>query len=707
MTYPGNPELSAQAQERVMSAFRQAIAKIQDSSFDEALIGLEFVLRLDPAFTPGVALHKQLAENPDAIDLSEIISGLESPDTDAINLLLIEAVEDYNQHNYFEAKEKVERVLIDLPGHPEARSLSTQIDDALKVETQVGQFLAQAREALADSRPQDAANFVLMAQALDPHHSGIEATLAEIHRNAPQQHNLGGSPIPRDSDSGFSPPTEGSGVNPGFPAPDGGAFQPPPAPAQTEVDSWDIEESSGGGTFDPQPKPADAGSFDFGGDVSDLFEASSDGDGPPPWESDAKPPSADDSAVADDLLSRGRAALEAGDPQEALHLLSRILLIDPDNPDVDALIDRAREAISVMEQRLQSSLSEAELAWDSGEPDRARELVEEILQIEPGNADALALRDRIEQGKDEFPPPLADEVEPSPAPLADEQEAATSSSEAFDAYLGDSGDLDLPPVPEPPPQAAAPGVRLPVRWIILGVGAIAIVLVGMWLGSRFLPGGEDSEGDHARALNQRIEEAQLLLDQGKGEEALELLRSFPAEEMDKPRIEQHIARIEKALIPPTPTPIPESVERAKALLENGQWFEAFRAVEADLEKFPEDTTLLNLRDQATAVEPKIAGLLSSVERRDFQTCVGTAEELVTKHPEQEGLGALLDTCLFNAALVQLRSYNLTSARRYLLQLEKRRPDDAEVGRIIEFISSYLNRPVDMQLEIFVGSLEFR
>ncbi len=701
MTYPGNPELSAQAQERVMSAFRQAIAKIQDGSFDEALIGLEFVLRLDPAFAPGVALHKQLAENPDAIDLSEIISGLESPDTDAINLLLIEAVEDYNQHNYLEAKEKVERVLIDLPGHAEARSLSAQIDDALKVETQVGQFLAQAREALADNRPQDAANFVLMAQALDPHHSGIEATLEEIHRNAPQRH---------EDIGGFSPPT---GAPAAAQAPDAGfstrvddAFQPPNPPERTEVDSWDIEDSTDGAAFDPGPKTADTDSFDFGGDVSDLFEASSDGDGPPPWESAAQPPSADDSAVADDLLTRGRAALDAGDPQEALHLLSRILLIDPDNPDVDALIDRARAAISVMEQRLQSSLSEAELAWDSGDIEQARTLIDELLQIDPGNADALALKERFEQGEEEPPPPPPTEAELPTTTLSDEQYVAASSSEAFDEFLGDSGELDLPPVPEPPPKTPTSGFRLPIRWVVLGAGALAIVLAGMWLGSRFLPGG-DSDEEHLRALDQRIEEAQLLFDQGKGEEAIELLRSFPAEDVDRQRIKQHIARFEKALIPPTPTPIPESVERAKALLENGQWFEAYQVVTADLSKFPEDAGLLNLREQATTVEPRIVGLSSAVEKHDFQTCVGIAQDLVAKHPEQEGLDPILDACLFNAALVQLRSYNLTAARRYLLQLEERRPDDPEVSRIVEFISSYLNRPVDMQLEIFVGSLEFR
>ena len=54
MAYPGNPELSPQAQDRVMTAFRQVVGKLQEGSREEALIGLEFVLRLDPAYAPGV-----------------------------------------------------------------------------------------------------------------------------------------------------------------------------------------------------------------------------------------------------------------------------------------------------------------------------------------------------------------------------------------------------------------------------------------------------------------------------------------------------------------------------------------------------------------------------------------------------------------------------------------------------------------------------
>ena len=163
-----------------MTAFKQVLTNLQSGQREEAMIGLEFVLRLDPSFGPATNLKRQLASSHNEIDLGDIIAQLQAPTTDTINGLLIEAVDDFNSREFLAAKEKVEKVLIDLPGHQEARDLRDQIEKALKIESQVGQFLIQAREALAGGDPQEAANFVMMAQALDPHHTGIASTLKEI-----------------------------------------------------------------------------------------------------------------------------------------------------------------------------------------------------------------------------------------------------------------------------------------------------------------------------------------------------------------------------------------------------------------------------------------------------------------------------------------------------------------------------------------------
>lgn len=722
MTYPGNPELSAQAQERVMSAFRQVVTKIQDDLSNEALIGLEFVLRLDPTFAPGIALQEQLISDQSNIDLSSIIAHLESPNTDAINLLLIEAVEEFNQHNYLEARERVEKVLIDLPGHAEARSLAAQIEDAIKVETRVGQFLAQAKEALADNRPQDGANFVLMAQALDPHHAGIEATLAEIRRAgpstrtsaAPDLHDPSSEmPVGFETKADDQPSTEDLGPQESGFAISGGFGVTPTN--ETESDSWDVA-----GAFDEpasQPdqahvQPHDPEGFELGGNVADLFEVSSDSSDTPLWEEPEVPPQppTKDTDTVEELLAQGTAALEAGNPQDALLHLSKILVTDPENLRVEALINRARSAIDTLENRLQASLSEAEMTWNSGEKDRARSVVEEILIAAPDNEDAQELKARftLEGSDPEFsPPPPVDPVIP-PTP-----ETTPAIEEAPEEYIAPLQDFDSAMDPlsaESSPQRAeypvVSGSRVPWRWIVLGTGAIGVVLLGMWLGSSFLPQrGEDV--DTARAVSERIKNAQVLFDQGRGEEALDLLRSFDVEGIDQQRVDKHIARFEAALIPPTPTPIPKSVETGRSLMDEGRWLMAFQIVDQGLSQHPGDSGLLELREQIASIEPRLNALFSQLSKGDFQGGANLAAELAGRHPNQEGFGVILDRCLFNAALANLRAYNLTGARGHLKRLQARRPNDNDVARILDFISSYSNRPVDMQLEIFVGSLNFR
>lgn len=106
-----------------MTAFRQVVGKLQEGSREEALIGLEFVLRLDPAYAPARNLHEQLSSGAAEIDLNEVVSQLQAPTTDAINSLLVEAVEDFNNRDFAAAQQKVDQVLLDLPGHQDRKSV--------------------------------------------------------------------------------------------------------------------------------------------------------------------------------------------------------------------------------------------------------------------------------------------------------------------------------------------------------------------------------------------------------------------------------------------------------------------------------------------------------------------------------------------------------------------------------------------------------
>lgn len=703
MAYPGNLELSSQAQERVVTAFRQVVTKLQDGQREEVLIGLEFVLRLDPEFRPAVNLHKQLASGAAEIDLTEVISQLQAPTTDALNMTLVEAVEDFNQREFAAAQTKVEQVLLELPGHPEARQLLSQIREALKVEIQVAQFLGQSREALDDGDPQEAANFVMMAQALDPHHPGIEHTLQDIYAAG------GGAPQQPAGDDDFAvrfDALEDEAAAPGPPA--SGPHHAAPEPAD------------GGGLWDEAGAPqepvrataaTDDDLFATSGDIADLFEDEPEATVPPASE-DAAPAEDEDEEgrrrVAE-LLEQGENAFAGEDFLGAVHVWSQVYLVDPDHRRAAERIAEATRRADEVERRVEHMLFDARDALVGGDREHAGQLLGDIRRLAPHHLGAEELRRRLaeEPGSDRAGPAPLDAA---PAPEMPDLEDDLFREDLPEADALDSLSLDLEaPSGEAagaPPRPALRRRTLPWRPIAAAGGAVAIILVGVWLGSMLL--GSPPEEDATEVLNRMLAEAENLYQQRRVEEAVHLLQQFEGtSDLDRARVERRLARYQAELAPPTPTPVPQSVGAASELLAEGRWFAAFQQVAVGLERHPTDPGLNELRSRILEIEPDAAALRSALAGDDHRTAVAILAELLEEHPDQPDLADALDRSLYNAALDELRVYNLTGAERLLRRLATRSPGDREVTRVLEFVDQYKTRPVDMRLQIFINNLEPR
>jgi len=450
-----------------------------------------------------------------------------------------------------------------------------------------------------------------------------------------------------------------------------------------------------------------------GGDVSDLFEApSAFGTGPSPAFEDSPEDDADADPVAR-LLRRGDDAFEAQDFAAAMHAWSRILLLDPEYREASDRIAGARVSLEAQRRRVDQLLHAAREAADSGDATGAMTLVTEALELDPSVAAAGALRDGL-QPAPSAPPPQKTEHPPAvpEMPSVPELEDDLFREEGLgDVSVADLGGTrraelsgDLPELPDLPPERRR--LRLPVRTLAIAAAGLVVVLVGAWLGLRMFSGGGGSEVDTTR-INEAITQARDLADQGQVEAALELLRGLEVDDLSRGRVEQQITRLEAQLAPPTPTPIPEAIGRAEQLVLEDRFLDAYATVNGALERHPRDAGLAALRDDILSVEPRLASLHTALAENRYDAAVGLAFELEEQHPDWPDVTVAVNRSLFNAALAQMRAYNLTAAESYLRQLDVRMPDDPEVDRVLEFVERYKARSVDMQLKIFIRSLKER
>jgi len=761
-----------------MTAFKQVLTNLQAGQREEAMIGLEFVVRLDPKFAPANHLQRQLASSSNEIDLGDIIAQLQAPTTDAINGLLIEAVDDFNSREFITAKEKVERVLIDLPGHQEARDLRDQVDKALKIENQVGQFLIQAREALAGGDPQEAANFVMMAQALDPHHTGIASTLKEIDQTgglALSQDAPADSPVQPDEIDELveaapfqtdnvpfqtdAIPFEESPFQEEAPSPAPPADPPPvepppmdPPPATDDNDAFAVEFD----TTDPfadlvdAPAEEDFGTtpeFDGGEDVSfpamddtaDLFTAPGGTDAiadpamaPPPGSGGGAAQEGqelpDDESVAErisELIDAGQSAYDSGDEPQAIASWSRVFLMKPNHPEAGHLIVRAKKRMAETEGKTEEVLAKARDAFDEGEYEAASLLVSKALGLRPNHLGVAVLREELERelgaqvtdgsttsdaGPSEPEMPDLDDDLFSDLTAGDGDSPLTEDGASGLAGAGDDDDLfsdddddfvDFDQVSLLDRLKA----KLSMRALAIGGTALVVVLVGVWLGGTFM--SSEPEVDESVAVNEVLVEADRLFKEHKVEEALHLLREFPAAGLSQQRIDLRIAKYEEDLAPPTPTPVPEQASRAQTLLDQGLWWSAYLAAGEGLASHPDDTGLEQLRSLVMEIEPEAAVLDDALAAGDFRSAVSISEELLLQYPGQGDLVVVLERSLFNAALAESRAYNLTGAEKHLVRLLEMKPEDDEAIRFLDFVQKYKVRAADMRLEIFIRSMNER
>ncbi len=391
MTYLGNPTLPADVQQRIRSTFEHTLGLAEKGSRQEAMLGCDFVLRMDPQFEPARRLQERLdgAAGPVAVgdlrkleaagstaalapvsagaadllwsDLDGLASELpELPDLHAAGLqhagtpaaIRAEFESLLAERRFQELQNRAEHDRAAVTGDLELQRIVSLAQERLEAAPYVSKFLLSARDALRAGNTVEAGRLVDKARALDPTHPGI----AELTPAAAG---------PRGGIAAAPSASRTAAATPGIGGAAGTLYSPPDMQAL--------------------PTPPAAGAAHAAGPEIELPYSAAGGD-------------SDSELRIQQLLAAGQAALDGGDPQAAIDVWSRIFLIDIDHQEASRRIEQARRLKAERDRQVEETLHDGLAALEAHDAVAARGAFQHVLELQPGHLKAREYLQQLDEG---------------------------------------------------------------------------------------------------------------------------------------------------------------------------------------------------------------------------------------------------------------------------------------------------------------------
>jgi len=680
MSYAGNPSLSRDVQQRVHDTFEQTLNLAAEGSRQEALLGCDFVLRMDPQFEPARRLQDRLRASSGAIvDLDDLRPsapaitappdlfasldglGLELPDLPPESFapdLHAEIRGLVEQRQFQELMSLAQRHGPAIAADPELQGLLQMAQERMEAEPYVQKFAGQARTALQAGQTGEASRLLDKARSLDPTHPALAALEASLHSQE-------GTTVP-------------------VPLMDLGAI------------------------------PAEMAGFDLSFDST-------------PQDSDPR---------IQQLLDEGQRAFDQGDPQGAIDAWSRIFLIDIDHPEAARRIDQARKLKAESERQVEEIFHDGVARLEAGDTDAARQIFQQVLEIQPGYSAAREYLQQIESGT---PPVISRSAAPPGAPSVAASAASAADSlmptEAF-GPLDDLKEEILVP-PDPSELAAAERKSAPKggkvragrarqRFVLVGSLVLLLVLAGGWYvyqnRDQFFPNSQTEGGAGAPSADP-IARAQALHDAGKMANAISQLRRLPPSDPQYQQAQALIAQWEATLEPkpgaptavvPATTPAPVIPAPQAALLNAAHQALAegsrLRAVEyfeqaAQIAKLgPEETSLLEgARQQLQPLSRQI----DLFHQHEWDFILNDLWRMHEANPADRDVTRLIVDSYYDLGIRDLQRSDPDKAVEKFREAARLAPNDQLLQRHYQFAQTYQERPKDLLYRIYVKYLALR
>jgi tetratricopeptide (TPR) repeat protein len=675
MTYPGNPSLSAEVQQRILTTYRQSLTSAENGNRDEALLGCDFVLRLDPEFSAARKLQQMLStERPPEV-YRDLIQALDDGNLDAgegYHEMFQEMLEQRRFAEILNAAERDKRLI-------ESDSALHEIVELAQARYEADPYVSKFAEAADVARrngdPVEARRLLEKARSLDPTHP----RLAEIA-------------------AGFVE-AKAAGAEDGAKAVD-------PSLDLPELDF----------SFDELPDAAEAG----------LEE--------PPAAAEApleRPPEETSGRIVE-LLDEGQAAFDRGEYQPAIDAWSRIFLIDIDHEEAARKIERARQLKSEREREVEEIFHEGIASFDKGDFAAARETFRKVLELNPAYALAREYLDKIDEREaggttsgsmsiPELAPP------PAVAPPADGE--TTRGAPPRRAPLEIPMAVDDVEMPETPRRAVGSGFAATARrtssggpsprFLIIGGAVLLLLGFGGWFlfsqRAQLFPNAEPSAAPAAAGAADPIARAKELHEKGQTALAVALLRRLPPQDTHSDEAQSLISQWEKIDAPSEQEAThPELTNRRRALLEAaqkaesaGENFRARRLFAQAAELAPLDGDWVAMSAAAEQNLQPLAQELQLYKDGDFEYLINQLWRRREAEPANRDVARMLVDAYYNLGVLDLQKGDPGSARQKFREARGIDTTDVQLQRLESFSAAYENKGQDLLYRIFVKYVPMR
>jgi tetratricopeptide (TPR) repeat protein len=675
--YPGNPSLPVEVREKILSTFRHALNLFSSGNVNDCLIGCEFILKMDPRFTPVRRLQEKVRNRDSNVDISELQAVANLATAASPSPAAAPPASAPPPPPPVEARLEVERMRAIDPGHPAIAPLEQRLN-------------AAPSPAAGDSAPLP--DFSL-DQGSDPFALGSPGEGRE----------------PRGSFTSFSPEwSEPAGldpysswpsVSPGPDAEEGGSFPssaPPPVadaplPASSAFDLFLPAEESAPPVM-PSPLPPSVMPPLPGGPV------------PQAEEEDARISEREIAA----LLKQGDEIARKGERQQAIEIWSRVFLIDINNAEAVTRIERDRQEMADQRTLVADCLKKGRESFEAGNREKAKKHFLQAQSLDPGDATARLYLERIERGAAEPPPPAggAGKSAVSAMPEDDFPEAAVR------------------PPTTPPAPARRRGLAINSK-VLSVIGAfLAMTLVGVYF---VFKGPRTHEPPPKVVSTGSLQNARDLLGKGKIAEARAELRRIGPGDADSEEAQRLLADLGKngpetlggrgarSGQPPAgassevhgdtdPARLRAAAEKALA---EKRYIEALKNFDLAAPAFRDDPSFTQEQgfasDKVTALTPAV----KFYNEGEYETAIPILWRIVQEDRNNVDARSYLLRSYYNEGITQLQNGLYPKAAQAFQEALGLDPNDEEAVRHKKFAERYQKGDLDLMGRIYVRHLNHR